>query len=152
MADDRLTIDAGVNSDGIESGMDNVTNRVKQGMNAIGNFASEGMENFKDSIVSAVSDSTIAIAGLGTGAFASVKGMEDIVQGVYATSVNASWEKVSNTIAEVHKQTGLVGDDLQSASKNAVTLSDTFKMDVGESTRAVSSLMKNFRISTSNLF
>lgn len=180
MADDRLTIDAGVNSDGIESGMDNVTNRVKQGMNAIGNFASEGMESFKDSIVSAVSASTIAIAGLGTGAFASVKGMveagdeynkainqlsastgavgeelegmEDIVQGVYATSVNASWEEVSNTIAEVHKQTGLVGDDLQSASKNAVTLSDTFEMDVGESTRAVSSLMKNFGISADEAY
>lgn len=180
MADDRLTIDAGVNSDGIESGMDDVTNRVKQGMNAIGNFASEGMDNFKNSIVSAVSASTIAIAGLGTGAFASVKGMveagdeynkainqlsastgavgeelegmEDIVQGVYATSVNASWEEVSNTIAEVHKQTGLVGDDLQSASKNAVTLSDTFEMDVGESTRAVSSLMKNFGISADEAY
>ena len=180
MADDRLTIDAGVNSEGIESGMDDVTNRVKQGMNAIGNFASEGMDNFKNSIVSAVSASTIAIAGLGTGAFASVKGMveagdeynkainqlsastgavgeelegmEDIVQGVYATSVNASWEEVSNTIAEVHKQTGLVGDDLQSASKNAVTLSDTFEMDVGESTRAVSSLMKNFGISADEAY
>lgn len=180
MADDRLTIDAGVNSDGVESGMDDVTNRVKQGMNAIGNFASEGMDNFKNSIVSAVSASTIAIAGLGTGAFASVKGMveagdeynkainqlsastgavgeelegmEDIVQGVYATSVNASWEEVSNTIAEVHKQTGLVGDDLQSASKNAVTLSDTFEMDVGESTRAVSSLMKNFGISADEAY
>lgn len=180
MADDRLTIDAGVNSDGIESGMDDVTNRVKQGMNAIGNFASEGMDNFKNSIVSAVSASTIAIAGLGTGAFASVKGMveagdeynkainqlsastgavgeelegmEDIVQGVYATSVNASWEEVSNTIAEVHKQTGLVGDDLQSASKNAVTLSDTFEMDIGESTRAVSSLMKNFGISADEAY
>lgn len=180
MADNRLTIDAGVNSDGIESGMDDVTNRVKQGMNAIGNFASEGMDNFKNSIVSAVSASTIAIAGLGTGAFASVKGMveagdeynkainqlsastgavgeelegmEDIVQGVYATSVNASWEEVSNTIAEVHKQTGLVGDDLQSASKNAVTLSDTFEMDVGESTRAVSSLMKNFGISADEAY
>lgn len=180
MADERLIVDAGVNSDGVESGMNDVTSKIKQGMNAIGGLASKGMENFKNSITSAVSASTIAIAGLGTGVFASVKGMveigdeynkainqlsastgavgkelegmEDIVQGVYATSVNASWEEVSNTIAEVHKQTGLVGDDLQSASKNAVTLSDTFEMDVGESTRAVSSLMKNFGISADEAY
>lgn len=180
MADERLTVDAGINSDGVETGMDDITSKIKQGMSAIGGFASEGMENFKNSIVSAVGASTIAIAGLGAGAFASVKGMveagdeynkainqlsastgavgeelesmEDLVQGVYATSVNASWEEVSNTISEVHKQTSLVGDDLQSASQNALALADTFDMEVSESTRAVSSLMKNFGISADEAY
>lgn len=100
MADDRLTIDAGVNSDGVESGMDDVTNRVKQGMNAIGNFASEGMENFKDSIVSAVSASTIAIAGLGTGAFASVKGMVE------------AGDEYNKAINQLSASTGAVGEEL----------------------------------------
>lgn len=180
MADERLIVDAGVNSDGIESGMNDVTSKIKQGMNAIGGLASEGMENFKNSITSAVSASTIAIAGLGTTAFASVKGMveagdeynkainqlsastgavgeeleglEDVVQGVYGNNFGESWDDVANTVAEIQKQTGLMGDELQSASEGAFALSDTFDMEVGESTRAVSSLMKNFGISANEAY
>ena len=180
MADERLIVDAGVNSDGVESGMNDVTSKIKQGMNAISGLASEGMENFKNSITSAVSASTIAIAGLGTTAFASVKGMveagdeynkainqlsastgavgeeleglEDVVQGVYGNNFGESWDDVANTVAEVQKQTGLLGDELQSASEGALALSDTFDMEVGESTRAVSSLMKNFGISANEAY
>ncbi|MCC8070024.1 MAG: phage tail tape measure protein, partial [Ruminococcus sp.] len=180
MADERLTVDAGINSEGVETGMNDITSKIKQGMNAIGNMASSGMESFKNSITSAVSASTVAIAGLSTGAVASIKGMveagdeynkainqlsastgavgeelegmEDIVQGVYGNNFGESWDDVANTVAEIQKQTGLMGDELQSASEGALALSDTFEMDVGESTRAVSSLMKNFGISSEEAY
>lgn len=180
MADDRLTINAGINSDAVESGMDDITGKIKQGMSIIKDYAGNGMESFKNSVLSAVNASTLAIAGLGKTAFDSVKGMvsagdeynkamnqlsastgatgeelsglEDVVQGVYNNNFGESWDDVANTVAEIKKQTGLMGDELQAASEGAFALSDTFDMDVSESTRAVSSLMKNFGISAEEAY
>ena len=72
--------------------------------------------------------------------------MREAVKGVYADNFGESYEDAANAVAEVSKQTGLMGDALQSATEDAMALSDTFGFEVNESTRAASALMTNFGI------
>lgn len=68
----------------------------------------------------------------------------DVVQQVYADNFGESMGEAADAVAEVRRLLGLEGDELASAAKNAIALSDAFEFDISESTRAASALMKNF--------
>lgn len=76
-----------------------------------------------------------------------LEGMRDVVKDVYGNNFGESYDDVANAVAEISKQTGLMGDELQSATEGAIALGDTFGYEVNESTRAASALMTNFGIS-----
>ena len=78
------------------------------------------------------------------------KQMQDIeasARKLYTSGLGESFSDVSNAMAAMRQVSGLTGKALEDATKNAMLLSKTFDMDVNESARASSALMKNFGIS-----
>lgn len=76
----------------------------------------------------------------------------DVVQQVYADNFGESMGEAADAVAEVRRLLGLEGDDLASAAKNAIALSDAFEFDIAESTRAASALMKNFGVTAEEAY
>lgn len=74
-------------------------------------------------------------------------GMGDVIKDVYASNFGESMEDVAGGIAEIHKMTGLVEEELAATTKGAYALSDTFGYDVAESARAAKAMMTNFGVS-----
>ena len=73
--------------------------------------------------------------------------MGDVMKDVYASNFGESMEDVASGIAEIHKQTGLVEEELVATTKGAYALADTFGYDVAESARAAKAMMTNFGVS-----
>lgn len=70
--------------------------------------------------------------------------MENIYNGNYGEG----FEDIAASMATVKQQAGDLGaDELEKMTTNALTLRDTFEMDVAESTRAATQLMQQFGIS-----
>ena len=115
----------------------------KKALSAFGDMISSGDE-FNNAI-NQMSSSTGA-----TGA--ELEGLRDVVKDVYGNNFGDSYEDAANAVAEVTKQTGLMGEELQSATEGAMALSDTFGYEVNESTRAASALMNNFGISAEEAY
>lgn len=65
---------------------------------------------------------------------------------LYTSGLGESFADVSNSMAIMRQTSGLTGKALEDATKNAMLLDKTFGMDVSESARASSALMKNFGI------
>ncbi len=76
----------------------------------------------------------------------------DVVQQVYADNFGESMGEAADAVAEVRRLLDLEGDDLASAAKNAIALSDAFEFDIAESTRAASALMKNFGVTAEEAY
>lgn len=115
----------------------------KKALSAFGDMISSGDEFNK--AINQMSSSTGA-----TGA--ELEGLRDVVKDVYGNNFGDSYEDAANAVAEVTKQTGLMGEELQSATEGAMALSDTFGYEVNESTRAASALMNNFGISAEEAY
>jgi phage-related minor tail protein len=75
-----------------------------------------------------------------------------IAQSVYTHNFGDSLEDVANGISAVSRATGLMGEELQKATESGFALRDTFGYDLKESAQAVSSLMKNFGISSEEAY
>ncbi|MCB5279278.1 MAG: phage tail tape measure protein [Candidatus Cloacimonetes bacterium] len=75
-----------------------------------------------------------------------------IAQSVYKRNFGDSLEDVANGISAVNRATGLMGDELQKATESGFALRDTFGYDLKESAQAVSSLMKNFGITSEEAY
>ena len=73
--------------------------------------------------------------------------MEKQMQDVYANNFGESMQDVSDSMAEVYRQTGEWGDALQKTTEGAFALRDTFGYEVTESARAAKAMMTNFGIS-----
>lgn len=73
--------------------------------------------------------------------------LEASARAIYLTGLGENFADVTRSMSIMRQVTGLTGKDLESATKNAILLSKTFDMDVNESARASSALMKNFGIS-----
>lgn len=73
--------------------------------------------------------------------------LESVMQGVYSSNFGESFEDAANAVAEVYKQTGLLGDALEATTEGAFALSDTFGYDITESARAAKAMMTNFGVS-----
>lgn len=75
-----------------------------------------------------------------------------IAQNVYTNNFGENLEDVANGLSEVKKITGLMGDELQSATESGFALRDTFGYDLQESARTANALMKNFGISSKEAY
>lgn len=77
------------------------------------------------------------------------KAAKEVYQGGYGENM----EHVSNTLAEIRYQLGSMSEsELTNITKGALTLEDVFDMDVKESIRATSSMMKQFDITAGEAF
>lgn len=115
----------------------------KKALSVFGNMVTSG-----DQFNQAINQMAASTGAVGD----ELDGMRDAVKGVYADNFGESYEDAANAVAEVSKQTGLMGDALQSATEGAMALSDTFGFEVNESTRAASALMDNFGVSAEEAY
>ena len=72
--------------------------------------------------------------------------IEASARSIYQSGMGESFDEVAKAMATIRQIGGHDGKDLEAATNNALALSKTFDMDVSESTRAASALMKNFGI------
>ena len=83
---------------------------------------------------------------------ANMAAIEKSARNVFALGIGESFAEVTASMATIRQTSGLVGQDLQNAARDALVLSQTFDMDVSESARASAALMKNFGISGSQAY
>lgn len=88
-----------------------------------------------------------------TGASAEqMKQIEEAARAVLSSGMGESFDEVARAMSTIKQVGGLDGKDLESATKNAMALGKTFDMDVNETARATSALMKNFGIDGQKAF
>lgn len=75
---------------------------------------------------------------------AELEGLGKVVKDVYGNNFGESIADVANGVADVKKQTGLMGPELQKVTEGAYSLQDTFEYDLTESARAAKAMMINF--------
>lgn len=73
--------------------------------------------------------------------------MSESLKNIYGNNFGESFEDVADAIATTQQVTGLLGDDLEGVTQDALALRDAFDYDINESTRAAKALMVNFGIS-----
>lgn len=76
-----------------------------------------------------------------------MESLRESLLSIYGQNYGESFEDVANAMADIKQQTGLTGKELENFTINAMSLSDTFDMDVVESTRAADMMMKQFGMS-----
>ena len=76
-----------------------------------------------------------------------MKGMEQSMLNIYNSGFGESMDEVAQAMANVKQNTGLAGEELESLTKNAMSLSETFDMDVNESSRTAKAMIEQFGIS-----
>ncbi|MEH7416061.1 phage tail tape measure protein [Neobacillus drentensis] len=81
-----------------------------------------------------------------------MRGMEDSLKNIYNNNYGESFQDIADSMAIVKQNTGLTGKELETTTQNALALRDTFEFDVGESTNAANSLMKQFGITSDQAF
>lgn len=78
---------------------------------------------------------------------------KDMINDVYKDNFGESINDVAEAMATVNQNMSYLDDSaLQRCTEYAYTLSDTFKVDVAESTRAADSLIKNYGVSAREAF
>lgn len=75
-----------------------------------------------------------------------VQKLEASARNIYTSGIGESFGEVTAAMATMRQVSGLTGQALEDATKSAMLLGKTFDMDVSESARASSALMKNFGI------
>lgn len=81
-----------------------------------------------------------------------MESLSEIMKGVYADNFGEDWNDVAESLATVNRFLSGTGENIESATKNAITFRDTFGVDVSESMRATNTLMKQFGISSTEAF
>ncbi len=76
----------------------------------------------------------------------------DIAEEIYTSNLGDSIEDVAASMATVRQVTKQTGEELESTTKQALLLRDTFGFEVNESINAVHSLMKQFGITAEEAF
>lgn len=75
---------------------------------------------------------------------AELEGLGEVVKDVYGNNFGESISDVANGVADVKKQTGLMGPELQKVTEGAYSLQSVFDYDLTESARAAKAMMINF--------
>ncbi|MEC1780079.1 phage tail tape measure protein [Schinkia azotoformans] len=81
-----------------------------------------------------------------------MKGIEESIKNIYKNNLGESFQDIADSMTLVKQNTGLVGEELEKTTKNALLLRDTFGRDVTESTKEANQLMKQFGISSDEAF
>lgn len=74
-------------------------------------------------------------------------GLSNTISNIYKSNLGEDWQDIADTVAVAKQNTGLMDEDLQNISSDALILRDTFDYDVTESLRAAKAMMTNFGIS-----
>ena len=78
---------------------------------------------------------------------------EDVMKSIYKNNYGESFEDIAQSMATVKQGIdGITDDNIQKVTESAITMRDTFGMDVNESVRAVNTLMQNFGITADEAF
>lgn len=158
MADESIRVPIDGDTSGFDQKVEGMKGTISAASVAMGNLLSDmgkkALSAFGDMISSGDEfNKAINQMSSSTGATgAELEGLRDVVKDVYGNNFGDSYEDAANAVAEVTKQTGLMGEELQSATEGAMALSDTFGYEVNESTRAASALMNNFGISAEEAY
>lgn len=81
-----------------------------------------------------------------------LKEFGDIAREVYKSGKGESFQEIADALVNIRQASGLAGEELKVATNSAMLLKDTFGMEANESTRAATSLMKNFGISAEEAY
>ncbi|ETT45218.1 phage tail tape measure protein, TP901 family [Paenibacillus sp. FSL R7-269] len=76
----------------------------------------------------------------------------EVAKNLYNQNFGEDWDDLGGSIAAVAKATGLTGDALESASREAMLYAGQFDGDVTESIAGVSVAMKNFGVTSTEAF
>ena len=78
--------------------------------------------------------------------------LEGIMNDIYGNNYGESWNDVAEALALVKTNTQLTGQELEDTTKYALLFQKTLGIDVAESTRTASTLMKTFGITSEDAF
>ena len=88
-----------------------------------------------------------------TGATAEeMESLSNVMKNLYSQNFGESFDDLAQSLGVIVQQTGLAGDELELFGRNAMILSDTFDMEVSESTRTVTMMMKQFGVTADEAF
>lgn len=123
---------------------------------AMSELVADGITAVKDGAVELATDSSKAYAQFaaqtGTAADA-MDGYKKAMQDVYLDNFGESLEDVAEKMGKVKEVTGEIDPSkLKEMTENAMTLEDTFDMDMGESLRGVNALMTHFGLTSEQAF
>lgn len=158
MADESIRVPIDGDTSGFDQKVEGMKGTISAASVAMGNLLSDmgkkALSAFGDMISSGDQfNQAINQMAASTGATgAELEGLRDVVKDVYGNNFGESYDDAANAVAEVSKQTGLMGEELQKATEGAFALGDTFGYEVNESTRAASALMNNFGISAEEAY
>lgn len=78
---------------------------------------------------------------------------KQVMENIYNGNYGEGFEDIAAAMTEVRQQAGDLGaDELKKMTANALTLRDTFDMDVAESTKAATQLMEKFGVSSDDAY
>ena len=78
---------------------------------------------------------------------------EDVMKNIYKNNYGESFEDIAQSMATVKKGIdGITDDNIQKVTESAITMRDTFGIDVNESVRAVNTIMQNFGVTSDEAF
>ena len=158
MVDESVRVPIDGDTSGFDQKVEGMKGTISAASVAMGNLLSDmgkkALSAFGDMISSGDQfNQAINQMAASTGATgAELEGLRDVVKDVYGNNFGESYDDAANAVAEVSKQTGLMGEELQKATEGAFALGDTFGYEVNESTRAASALMNNFGISAEEAY
>lgn len=78
--------------------------------------------------------------------------LSNVMKTVYADNFGESWEDVSQAISLINKNIGGTEEEMIAATESALAFRDTFDVDINESTRAASTMMKQFGITSEQAY
>lgn len=123
---------------------------------AMSELVADGITAVKDGAVELATDSSKAYAQFAaqTGIAAdAMDGYKKAIQDVYLDNFGESLEEVAEKMGKVKETTGeLDPSKLKEMTENAMTLEDTFDMDMSESLRGAEALMTHFGLTSEQAF
>ena len=81
-----------------------------------------------------------------------LKAFGDTTREIWKNGGGENLQEVADALTNIKQASGLAGDELKTAAESALLLKDSFGFEVEESTRAATSLMKNFGISAEEAY
>lgn len=81
-----------------------------------------------------------------------LKEFGDTTREIWKSGGGENLQEVADALVNIKQASGLAGDELKTAAENALLIKDTFGYEVEESTRAATSLMKNFGITADEAY
>lgn len=155
--------DASKSADDLDNSLDNATDSAEQATSgftvfkgAIASLVADGIKSaiskFKELVSSTTQASNTFQSATGATS-AAMKGYNKAIQSVYKNNFGESLQDVAEKMLKVKEITKEVDPSkLQELTENAITLEDTFGMDITETLRGVKALMTHFGLTAKEAF